>query len=105
MHVSFVQIEDERFLDLLVFLNERVSDVLPSSNNTIRNWVMGIECSMKKTKKKRRLQNGYTAEPDRARCSTHYEASLYPSSLGGNGGPVCLDGRGGEYRGTWKRGS
>jgi hypothetical protein len=33
-------------------------------------------------KKKRRSQNGYTAEPDRARCSTHYEASLYPSSLG-----------------------
>jgi hypothetical protein len=30
----------KKFRELLVFLNARVSDVLPSSHNTIRNWVM-----------------------------------------------------------------
>src|SRR5947207_8720165 len=40
MHISFSQVEYEAFRSLLLCLNNQLASHLPSSGNTIRNWIM-----------------------------------------------------------------
>jgi len=40
MHISFSQLEYESFRNLLLYLNPEISSHLPSSGNTIRNWIL-----------------------------------------------------------------
>jgi hypothetical protein len=40
MHISFSQVEYEAFRSLLLYLNADIASHLPSSGNTVRNWIM-----------------------------------------------------------------
>src|SRR5437764_13761689 len=40
MHISFSQVEYEAFRSLLLYLNGQLASHLPTSGNTIRNWIM-----------------------------------------------------------------
>jgi hypothetical protein len=39
-HVTFHQVENIHFRNLLYYLNSRVQDLLPDTADTVRNWVM-----------------------------------------------------------------
>src|SRR4051794_4432154 len=40
MHIFFSQVEYEAFRNLLLYLNSGLALYLPSSGNTIRNWII-----------------------------------------------------------------